>query len=350
MAASLVLAGRESGSKESVCRDAVYDFICAYAELIECLSEKPVLEVARFQVKRLNRGGPVAPVLLKAKRATPQKSLASLTRPAVLGDTLLESVVPKEGLRVFKQIPSALEDAPLTLDRVTPEQARSVLGSLGAYRKTLLPERRHFLDQYTAVDVGFKVVGTGSVGLRDYVVYMEGNGPEDPLFLQVKEEARSGWAPYVESMDGFGHEASHEGERVADGQRAMQFQSDPFLGWTTIEDRPYLVRQLNDHKASIEVDDLHGEGLAAYARICGELLARGHARAGDAAMLEGYMGKGRSLAEALAKFAVSYADQTERDWKALVRSGLGSVPKAAAKPVGKVVLRMAAKAAGKKKK
>jgi uncharacterized protein (DUF2252 family) len=350
MAASLVLAGRESGSKESVCRDAVYDFICAYAELIECLSEKPVLEVARFQVKRLNRSGPVAPVLLKAKRATPQKSLASLTRPAVLGDTLLESVVPKEGLRVFKQIPSALEDAPLTLDRVTPEQARSVLGSLGAYRKTLLPERRHFLDQYTAVDVGFKVVGTGSVGLRDYVVYMEGNGPEDPLFLQVKEEARSGWAPYVESMDGFGHEASHEGERVADGQRAMQFQSDPFLGWTTIEDRPYLVRQLNDHKASIEVDDLHGEGLAAYARICGELLARGHARAGDAAMLEGYMGKGRSLAEALAKFAVSYADQTERDWKALVRSGLGSVPKAAAKPVGKVVLRMAAKAAGKKKK
>ena len=259
----------------------------------------------------------------------------------------------RKGLHIFKQIPSVFKDAPPTLTRVSPEDAHAVLESLSAYRETLLPERRHFLDQYRAIDVGFKVVGTGSVGLRDYVVYLEGNGPRDPLFLQVKEEAHSGWAPYVEQMPGFGHEAGHQGQRVAEGQRAMQFQSDPFLGWTTIENRPYLVRQLNDHKASIEVDDLRGPGLTAYASICGELLARGHARAGDPAILEGYIGKGGSLGEALAQFAIRYADQTDRDWKTLVRSGLGkpasATPKKAPKAATGELLSIAASGQGKKK-
>ena len=100
----------------------------------------------------------------------------------------------------------------------------------------------------------------------------------------------------------------------------MQFQSDPFLGWTTIGHRQYLVRQLNDHKASIEVEDLKGPGLLEYAEICGELLARGHARSGDPCLIAGYLGNGKRFAEAILKFAEAYADQTERDWEALRRS------------------------------
>ena len=86
---------------------------------------------------------------------------------------------------------------PPRLTRVTGEVAEQVLGSLTKYAESLLPERRHFLAQYRPVDVAFKVVGTGSVGLRDYCVLMEGNGTKDPLFLQIKEEVASGYAPYV---------------------------------------------------------------------------------------------------------------------------------------------------------
>jgi uncharacterized protein (DUF2252 family) len=355
LAASLVLAGREGGSGDQACRTAVEEFACAYAKLMHCLSDLPVLEVARFQVHRLGRAATISAVLLKAQRSTPQRSLSSLTRPAVAGDAILDGVQRQSGLRVFKELPSLLPGAPPMLRRSTPQEAQDVLASVAEYRKTLLPERRHFLDQYRAVDVGFKIVGTGSVGLRDYVVYMEGNGPEDPLFLQVKEEARSGWAPYLTPDENASetkaadHGAAHEGKRVADGQRAMQFQSDPFLGWTAIDGRPYLVRQLNDHKASIEVTDLHGAGLIEYARVCGELLARGHARSGDAVVLNGYIGKGRTLGTALAAFAASYADQTHDDWKELCASPLGRAPRAVVKPAKKVVLRIAAQAAEKKK-
>ena len=85
----------------------------------------------------------------------------------------------------------------------------------------------------------------------------------------------------------------------------MQVQSDPFLGWTHIGARHYLVRQLNDHKGSIDIEDLAGSGLQAYAEVCGELLARGHARSGDPLIIAGYLGSGDGFAEALAKFGAA---------------------------------------------
>jgi hypothetical protein len=100
----------------------------------------------------------------------------------------------------------------------------------------------------------------------------------------------------------------------------MQLQSDPFLGWTTMEGRDYLVRQLNDHKASIQLEDLKAAGLLEYAGVCGEMLARGHARAGDSAMVAGYVGTSGRFDEAVGAFAEAYADQTEVDWRQLVKS------------------------------
>jgi hypothetical protein len=101
----------------------------------------------------------------------------------------------------------------------------------------------------------------------------------------------------------------------------MQVQSDPFLGWTSLAGRDFLVRQLNDHKGSIAIENMKGDGLETFAAVCGELLARGHARSGDPLMIAGYIGTGDRFVEALAKFGVNYADQTEKDWKELRRSG-----------------------------
>ena len=113
--------------------------------------------------------------------------------------------------------------------------------------------------------------------------------------------------------------ARHQGQRVVEGQRMIQTGTDILLGYTHIEGRDYLVRRLNDHKASIELTDLNGEGLLEYAQLCGELLARGHARSGDAWQIAGYLGSGEGFAEALAEFGRKYADQTEKDWAELKR-------------------------------
>jgi uncharacterized protein (DUF2252 family) len=300
MAASLVLAGRGAGHKDASACQAVEKCIERYAAQMRAFAAMPTLEVSRFQVHRLGLAEPVHKALLKAERASPLHTLEQLTEPA--------AAAPGAPRRFKEQKPM--------LARVTGAKAESVLASLGPYLDTLEPQRQHFLSFYRPVDVAFKVVGTGSVGLRDYCVYFEGNGPGDPLFLQIKEEPASGYTAYLPDA----HAPHHNGQRVAEGQKAMQLQSDPFLGWTRIGGRDYLVRQLNDHKGSIELEDLAGGGLEAYAEVCGELLARGHARSGDPLVIAGYLGSGDGFAQACAKFGSLYADQTEKDWKDLRHS------------------------------
>ena len=303
MAASLVLAGRESGHKESSATAAVELFVERYSAKMREFSRLPILEVGRYQVHRIGSIEPVHDALLKAERATPLHTLEQLTEPTG----------PKPGApRRFKEIKP-------NLTRVTGTQANKVLAALGPYRQTLEPQRQHLLSLYFPIDVAFKVVGTGSVGLRDYCIYFQGNGPQDPLFLQMKEEAPSAYAPYLPDA----HPAHHNGQRTIEGQRAMQVQSDPFLGFTHMDGRDFIVRQLCDHKGSIDLEDLAGTGLGAFAEICGELLARGHARSGDPLMIAGYLGNGGGCAQALSRFGALYADQTEKDWQALKRSGKG---------------------------
>ena len=152
---------------------------------------------------------------------------------------------------------------------------------------------------YRPVDVAFKIVGTGSVATHDYVVlHLAGEGARDPLFLQVKEAVQSAYAPYVKSTE----TTMHQGQRVVHGQRMLQLQSDIMLGWTSIGSADYMVRQLSDHKASISNEDLSGPGLTEYATTCGEVLAKGHARSGDPAVLAGYLGTGDRCDKALTKF------------------------------------------------
>ncbi len=310
MAASLILAGRESGHKQSAVRDAAEQCTRRYVEQMIAFSQMPTLEAARFQVHRIGSVQPIHDALLKAERATPLRNLEQLTEP--VGN------LPDAPRRFREQKPN--------LTRVTGRQADLVLAALGPYRQMLEPQRQHLLSLYRPIDVAFKVVGTGSVGLRDYCIYFEGNGPGDPLFLQIKEESASAYASYLPDAK----PPHHNGQRAVEGQRAMQVQSDPFLGWTQIAGRDFLVRQLNDHKGSIDLQDLAGTGLEAFAHVCGELLARGHARSGDPLTIAGYIGSGDGFVEAIAEFGACYADQTEKDWNDL-RKSLGTPANKAAR-------------------
>ena len=307
MAASLILAGRSAGHKDGSARKAAIACVERYAAQMRAFAQMPQLEVNRFQVHRIGLAKPVHDALTKAERATLQHALERLTEPA--------SARPGAPRR-FK------EDKPM-LVRLTGTRAATVLASLGPYREMLEPQRRHLLEFYRPVDVAFKVVGNGSVGLRDYCIYFEGNGPADPLFLQIKEEPASTYAAYLSDA----HLPAHNGQRVAEGQRAMQVQTDPFLGWTHIGGRHYLVRQLNDHKGSIEIEDLAGANLRAYAEVCGELLARGHGRSGDPLVIAGYIGNGGGFVEAIAAFGLAYANQTVKDWEHLKSSGKAKTKK-----------------------
>jgi uncharacterized protein (DUF2252 family) len=202
-----------------------------------------------------------------------------------------------------------------------PEAARTTAfrtildTTFAAYRDTLADERRSLLDQYRVVDAAIKVVGIGSVGRRCWIVLLM-SATNDPLFLQFKEAVESVLEPYAGKST-----YSHHGQRVVIGQRMMQPASDMFLGWVTVKGpvghTQYYVRQLRDIKIKPVVETYDPDFLCVYGKACGRVLARAHAKTGDQCTISGYVGMSEEFDEAMAKFALAYADQTERDYAAL---------------------------------
>ena len=290
LCASVVLGGREAGQSDDAARDAVLALVRAYREGMGRFAEMKALELVRFDVLPGEHGPVLKDVLAKATRDTPAR--------------LLDKVTEEDGHggRRFQVHPPLL--AP-----VSDAQRQAVLAAWPPYIDSVVPGRQRVLEVYAPADIAFKVVGTGSVGTTCLLALCFGQGPEDPLFLQFKSEDPSVWAPYLAGAA----EATHQGRRVALGQHRMQTWVDPFLGWARFGGQDFLVRQWSDHKASVSVKVLRGPLLQDYAGLCGAILAKAHARTGDAATLAGYLGDGDKLDQALAEFAMAYADQVDRD-------------------------------------
>src|SRR5690606_15193265 len=159
-------------------------------------------------------------------------------------------------------------DAPPVLSRVPDAEAAAVAASLEEYVTTLPEDRLPLLARYAIQDVAFRVVGTGSVGTRSYVVLLQDHRGE-PLILQVKEARPSALVPHVTAAGFKTEETEHEGRRVVLGQKRMQVVSDNLLGWTTVNGLPFQVRQFRNRKGSVDPAALSPVQLDDYGRMTG---------------------------------------------------------------------------------
>ena len=308
LATSLVVAARTAGFDQAVGHGAAQAAVRVYREQLARYAGMRLLEVwysrvdasAIVALSRGRRRRVVAERLARAQHHTNLDALPRLTEPAADG-------------RRF------VEDPPL-LTHVQECHPGWVEEVLGRYRASMSDERRQLLGRFRAQDAARKVVGVGSVGTRCSVVLLLGDRHDDPLLLQVKQAAASVLEPHAGRS-----RYRHAGRRVVTGQRLLQTASDIFLGWTSDGAADYYVRQLWDMKGSVNLDTLDPTDLAPYGRLCGWVLARAHARSGDAAAISGYLGGGDSFDRAAADFAEAYADQTEADYAAFTRAR-GSAP------------------------
>jgi uncharacterized protein (DUF2252 family) len=304
LVASIWVAGRENGSSEQQCADSVASCVRAYRDEDEFLADEPLLmrSYNRLDVHRLHETATEktlrAEIERSAKRArhrTSDRALPRFTRE-------------HHGQRQI------VEEPPL-ITHVMRAEEDAIAEALDGYLETLAPHWRRVVGGYTILDVAHKVVGVGSVGLRAYVVLLEGSSPDDVLFLQLKQARRSVLAPYVHGESAW---HAHQGQRVVEYQQALQTVSDPLLGWTTVGDFQYYVRQFRNMKGTIPLDAMDTAALTDYAGIVGHLLAKGHARTSGASMIAGYFGKGDNIEQAMCRFAAAYANQTEADHAAFV--------------------------------
>ena len=182
---------------------------------------------------------------------------------------------------------------------------------LDRYLASIRPDIRHFMGHYHWVDAALKAVGVGSVGTRCAIALFVGPHPNDVLLLQSKQAEASVLAPYATSAPPL-----HQGQRVIEGQRLMQTASDPALGWTSAPTGEFYWRLLRNWKGSIDMTRLDATGLEGYGELCGRVLAKAHARSGDGVAITAYLGEaGKGFDQAMERYALDYADQSERDYQ-----------------------------------
>ncbi len=313
LAASFVLAGRDNRYDADDSRDSAVAVVRAYREHISELAGSTVLDAWYSKLDVLKVIEETDDPEMREYRERRLKKLQSRT---ALGDDY-----PKLVEHVGGQ-PRIKDDPPYIFhpsEIATPEAQETIAEAFESYRESMRYDHRFLLDKFRMMDLAIKVVGVGSVGTLCGVMLMLAED-NDPLFLQLKQANRSVLEPYA----GRGP-FEHNGQRVVMGQRVMQAASDLFLGWTTgRHGRQFYIRQLRDMKAKPMIEIFKPKHMQEFARHCGTALANAHARSGDAATISGYLGNADNFDEAIADFAVAYADQTERDHAALadaVRTG-----------------------------
>jgi uncharacterized protein (DUF2252 family) len=309
LATSFLIASRSNGFSEADARKTALCCVRSYRERMAEFAQMRTLEVwyARLDLET---------ILPRIKDQEAQKRLQRRVQKAEASD-VLEVDFPKL-VSVENGEPTIRDNPPLIYhlrEQAGPEFEARVADAFARYRESLPDERRVLLDRYQRKDLAIKVVGVGSVGTFCAVILMMAD-VDDPLFLQVKEAGTSVLEPYA----GKSIYANH-GQRVVAGLRLMQSASDLFLGWTEgREGRHFYVRQLHDMKIKMLVELFTFKVMIQYAEYCGWALARAHARAGQPALIAGYLGKADQFDEAVADFATAYAGQNESDYKALVRA------------------------------
>ncbi len=320
LAASIEIAARSRGFDAAIARTAVLKSVRHYRESMRTFASMRNLDLwyVRLDVDGIRaRWG--SDLGAKAMKTFERGVVKAESKDRLKAMAKLTTLVDGE-LRFLSDPPLLVPVEELFAELDPAAVHAGIQTAYHGYRRSLAGDRRHLLEGYRMVDLARKVVGVGSVGTRAWVLLLVGRDEGDPLFLQVKEAEASVLEPFS-TKSGF---ANH-GQRVVEGQRLMQAASDIFLGWQRtdgVDGRPhdYYMRQLWDWKASVNLEVIAPEILGIYAEMCAWTLARAHARSGDPIAISSYLGASDTFDNAIAEFAVAYADQNDRDHRALTDS------------------------------
>jgi uncharacterized protein (DUF2252 family) len=305
LATSIVLAAEAGGLSEKVAASACRDAVRTYARAMHASAEKsPVgryfehfsltgaIEHMDPESQRAMRAG-----IKDAERRTGERAARKLTETG------------PDGIRRF------IEQPP-TMTRATELSLAAVRDLFEQYRATVPVDVGVALRGYELVDIAERVVGVGSVGTRCFLLLLQ-DGDGNALLLQAKQALASvlvaqGGIEQPPQVAAY-IERNTQGGRVVALQRILQAVSDPFLGHVTGPRTDFYVRQFHDLKGGIAAEDLDAEPAHRHAQLCGAVLARAHSQSPSAATVVGYVGGGRTAAEAITEWAFAYAEVARRD-------------------------------------
>src|SRR4051794_40268138 len=248
LAASAAVAAFFLGGDRTSAEEAARAVVAAYVRRLRAYAEMDFLEVWYDLIDERTILAAAPSRLRKLAQSTFAKARARGHIRAL--DRLTEKVNGEH--RIVEDVPLIVRAKHLPDGTPMTEALESMLRS---YLASLPEDRRRLLSRYRVVDVARKVVGVGSVGTSCWVVLLEEQGANSPLFLQIKEAGESVLARHLDSK----RSIKQHGRRVVVGQRMIQGSPDIFLGWGPVNSvngsRHYYVRQLADMKGGLRLNE-----------------------------------------------------------------------------------------------
>jgi len=221
------------------------------------------------------------------------------------------------------------------LDKLSETEYAKVEATLLAYRKTLESTFQEEDTHFKIKDIARRVMaGTGSLGSERYYILLEGDtdSADDDVILDMKEQGKP---PLYRHMNVLEKEEyrrvfPNEGERHARAFRALAEHPDLYLGWITMDDKTFSVKERSPFKSDFPSNKLkQEEDLYFMSGVWGALLASRHKRASYVLNKEAHempimvkkmtSKKRGEFKKLVSSIALLYADRVAEDYQCFLR-------------------------------
>jgi uncharacterized protein (DUF2252 family) len=195
-----------------------------------------------------------------------------------------------------------------------------------------LPKPREQGSCYIKDVVSRRGVGIGSAGLPTYNLLVAGDNEalEGDVIIYMKQSQPSAVSSQIQDSKAQSY-FKHEGHRTVVLQRSLQARADPWLGWTEIDGKGYMVTEVSPFANDIEWSDINDpEEIMAVVADLGQAVAIMHKAADkegaeslvpfpiDQAIDEAIGSDEAKFGNFLTEFAFEYSDRVREDHRLFV--------------------------------
>ncbi|OUL34406.1 DUF2252 domain-containing protein [Nostoc sp. 106C] len=320
MAVSILLAAKEDRLSSSDAQDVVRNFLDTY--LNKMSDFKGTNDELSYRLESSSTNGVVQDLI----QAAANKSRSSFLRKY----TLLNS----SGDRVL-QTTSKLQ--PLSSSTYS-----DITSAMSSYIASIPSSKRYINSYYTLKDIRLKLSsGIGSLGRYRYFLLIEGPSSvtDDDRILEMKQETSSAVAIASPGLLPSSVYDNNEGGRVAIANKAMLSNTDPLVGYTTVNNISFMLHEKSPYQKNFDYSLLSTKSKFMDAMgYAGKVVAKNHAISDkdyndaivpysvDKEVTDLVRENKATFKNEIVNFALDYATQVEYDYASFLDAYNRGVP------------------------
>jgi uncharacterized protein (DUF2252 family) len=183
----------------------------------------------------------------------------------------------------------------------------------------------HLQHRFRVIDVGFRIAGTGSLGVKRYVLLVRNiQDPKKHLLIDMKQALPGSIQPWLTTQQ---PAWTSEAERVVAIQERMQNIPPALLSTTVFKDDPYVLKEMQPTADKIDfmmIRDRYKDVervIKDMAMLTASAQLRSSGRQGSALADELIaFGKDHHWQQGLLDYAVAYAAKVKKDYQAYFKA------------------------------